>query len=84
MPLFPMDIENCDELAEAIYDILGITEPGAIADRKPNGNLVVWATEDDYDDAAHSCATYISTSPITDAEWAEVTKLAWIWAYHEN
>jgi len=78
MNTLPMHITCHDERASAICDLLCITGPGAVALREPDDRLMVWACEDDSHEDDGSKATYRSPGPITDAEWSEVSGLAWI------
>ena len=63
---------------DAIYRVLGLVEPGAVAIREPDGRMMVWATEADSEDDDGARATYRSRAPITDAEWSVIQALAWI------
>lgn len=63
---------------EQIYAVLGLTAPGAIAVREADGRLMVWASEQDSEDDDGQAATYRSRQPITDAEWSEIGRLAYI------
>lgn len=76
-----LTITDRDARDTEIYALLGIDAPGAYALREPDGRLMVWASEADSTDDDGARATYRSRGPITDAEWAEVTRLAWIDEY---
>lgn len=64
-----------------IYDMIGLTGPGAYAIREPDGRLMVWASESDSQDDDGARATYRSRLPIADAEWDVVCSLAWVDEY---
>jgi len=74
-------ITDRDARDTEMYAILGISAPGAYAMREPDGRLMVWASESDSIDDDGARATYRSSGPIADAEWTEVTRLAWIDEY---
>jgi len=70
--------QHIDVLDREIYATLGLTGPGAYALREADGRLMVWATEADSQDDDGARAVYRSRAPITDAEWAAVSALAYI------
>jgi hypothetical protein len=76
-------IADRDMRDELIYSILGIDGPGAYALREPDGRLTVWASEHDSEGDDGTRATYRSASPITDAEWHAITRLAWVDEYED-
>jgi len=78
MTILPMHITDHDERDCAIYDLLCITGPGAVAIREPDFRLMVWASEEDAEGDDGQKATYRSAGPITDADWSEIASLAWI------
>lgn len=73
--------QGWDARDTAIYELLGITSPGAYALREPDGRLMVWASEEDSIDDDGSLATYRSREPITDREWLVVIHRCWIDEY---
>ena len=78
MTTLPLHIENRDERHEAIYSILNITGPGAVAIRDPDGRIMVWESEVDSEDDDGARAVFRSTKTLTDEEWDEVVSLAWV------
>ena len=61
-----------------LCSMIGITEPGAVAIREPDGRLMVWASERDSENDDGQRACYRSRGPISDALWVEVARLAWV------
>lgn len=70
--------QHIDEIDTEIYGVLGLTGPGAVALREPDGRLMVWASERASESDDGRRATYRSRTPITDAEWQTVAALAYI------